>query len=93
MQYYVGAAATERGGADTDAKSDGSMGAKEEGSQKQMEELIDDWIDRELTPVIQKQVSRKACSQVYICSMKRTTLPAICLSKSAPSLFQDASRP
>ena len=31
--------------------------AKEQGSQKQMEELVDDWIDRELTPVIQKQVS------------------------------------
>ena len=44
-----------------------------------MEELVDDWIDRELTPVIQKQVSCKACSQVYICSMKRTVCSATCL--------------
>ncbi len=93
MQYHVGAAATERGGAGIDAKSDGSTGAKEQGSQKQMEELVDDWIDRELTPVIQKQVSCRACSQVSICSIERRSLPAICLSGSAPSVFQHASRP
>ena len=49
-----------------------------------MEELVDDWIDRELTPVIQKQVSCRACSQVSICSIERRSLPAICLSGSAP---------
>lgn len=60
--FSPGAAVTaERRVANLDANAASSSAAEEQDLQKHAEELVNNWIDRTLTPAIQKQVCARHC--------------------------------